>query len=88
MLLSRKAKMSPKVLVTAAIIIIFGQIVDIYWMIMPNLFPESPQLPIWLLGPMVLATGLVLFGVGKMIAKEKMVPVGDPLFEKSVNFHL
>ena len=88
MLLSRKAKMCPKMLVTAAIIIIIGEMVDLYWMIMPTLFPEAPRLPIWLLGPLLLASGLVLVGVGKMIAKEKMVPVGDPLFEKSVNFHL
>lgn len=85
-LLSQPAKQNEKIMLTASTIIIFGQWLDIYWMVVPT-FQPSLSLPGWL--EIGIAAGFVgLFGlaVTSFYRKHSLVPVGDPRLLASANW--
>lgn len=90
LLLSRQSKTNPRTLVVSSVIIIFGQLLDLYWLIMPQSIvgEEKPILGWQEVGPICLLAGLVMFSVSRFMAKHRCVAVGDPLFERSCHFHL
>ncbi len=88
MLLSRGAKVDPKRLATVSVLILFGQLVDLYWLIMPAQHGTGPSLGWQEFGPPALFTGVLLLYFALFLGKHKAVAAGDPLFEKSRNFHL
>ncbi len=88
LLLGRGAKMDGKRLVQVSILILVGQFIDIYWLIMPNLHPEGPQLGWQELAPSVMFSGLLLLAIGIFLGRHETVAVGDPYLEESKNFHL
>ena len=59
---------------------------DLYWIVMPNYYPEGPEIH-WLdfatLGTTVSLAGLVFWSRFK---KHKLMPVGDLRFEQSLHF--
>ena len=59
---------------------------DLYWVVMPNFYPNGPQIH-WLdfatLGAVVSITGLVFWS---RFRKQAMVPVGDLRLEQSLHF--
>jgi hypothetical protein len=88
LLLSRRAKMNPSILFVASVLLLAGQLVDLYWLIMPQLHAQGPVLS-WLeLGPMLLVVGLLGVWVARFLSRYSPLAVGDPLLEESVHFHL
>jgi hypothetical protein len=88
LLLSRPAKMDPRRLAAASVLVLGGQLVDLYWLIMPELHRDGPRLGWQELGPPLFCTGILLLYVARFLARHRALPVGDPLFEESRNFHL
>lgn len=88
LLLSRDAKMNPRTLVTTSVLVLAGQLVDLYWLIMPQIHGESPKLSWQELGPPLLLTGILILYIGRFLSRHRTLAVGDPLFEKSREFHL
>ncbi len=91
LLISRHAKMGPKRLVFAGCFILFGQFLDLYWLIMPShgsFYMDKPLFNFQDLGPAFLMIGLIGCFAAWFLNKYRMVAVGDPLFEKSCHFHL
>ncbi len=87
LLLARGAKMDPKRLMGVSVLVLVGQLVDLYWLVMPAQ-GDGPVLGWQELGPTALFTGVLLLYVGVFLGKHKAVAAGDPLFEKSRDFHL
>ena len=48
----------------------------------------APLLQVAMLGPALLLSGVVLFWVGRFLARNRMLPIGDPLLDEWRNFHL
>jgi hypothetical protein len=88
LLLGRSAKMDGKRLVQVSVLILVGQIVDLYWLIMPSLHTDGPVLGWQELAPTVMFTGVLLLYAGVFLGRHKSVASGDPLFDKSRDFHL
>ena len=88
LLLSRDAKMNPRRLIVVSILVIFAEFVDLYWLIMPEVYHGRPELGWVEIGPALLMVGLLLMYVSWFVKKHRLVAVGDPLFEKSCHFHL
>ncbi len=89
LLLGRGATMDGKRLVQVSVLILVGQVVDLYWLIMPSLAPESAPTFGWQeLAPTVMFTGVLLLAAGVFLGRHKAVAANDPLFEKSKAFHL
>ncbi|MBZ0200253.1 MAG: quinol:cytochrome C oxidoreductase [Ignavibacteriaceae bacterium] len=90
-LLSQPAKMDPKRLKFASIWILFAHLLDLYWLIMPNMSSgKEGSVPfgwIELVFPVALV-GLIIV-VFTMRAKNKnIIPIGDPKIERGLDFHL
>jgi len=87
-LLSRRAKMDRRILGSVSIIVLTGQLLDLYWLIMPAYRREAPVLGWQEFGPLLLCGGLLLFCIGRFLARHSAVAVGDPLLEQSRQFRL
>ena len=88
LLLGRDAKSDPKRLVFASILLLAGQLLDLYWLIMPQLHGDGPRLGWQEMGPTLLLTGILIVVVARFLGRHRLTPVGDPMFEKSRQFHL
>jgi hypothetical protein len=88
LLLSRPAKMNPRLLVVVAVLMLFGQFVDLYWMIVPEFSAQSPVLSWTDLGPTLLLIGVLGWSISRFMQKHPMMAVGDPMFERSRLFRL
>jgi len=88
LLLSRDAKMNPKALVATSVIVLAGQLVDLYWLIMPQLDGAGPRLSWRELGPSLVMVGVLVIYVSRFLARHRALPTGDPLFQESREFHL
>ena len=87
-LLSQRAKMNPTVLVWVSILVLAGQMLDLYWLIMPQLHTEAPLLGWQEIGPAMLLIGAMLLFVARFIKKRSPLAAGDPLFDESKRFRL
>ena len=87
-LLPRRSKMDPRRLVQVSVLILVGQLIDLYWLIMPQAYEGAPKLGWQELGPPLLLTGILLVFVARFLGRERLVAVGDPQLERSRNFHL
>jgi hypothetical protein len=88
LLLSRPAKMNPRRLVIVSLLILAGQLLDLYWLIMPPLHASAPQLGWQELGPPLLLIGIVMLMLVRFLSQRRLVAIGDPWFEESCQFHL
>ena len=87
LLIGRAAKRNMNVLRLAALWIICVEFLDMYWLIMPNFYPEGPSLH-WLdlaaIAGVISVFGLVFWS---RFHKHPMVVVGDLRFEQGLHFH-
>ncbi|MBI4881303.1 MAG: quinol:cytochrome C oxidoreductase [Planctomycetes bacterium] len=88
LLLSRDAKRSPRRLVVTALIVLAGELLDLYWLIMPQLHEDGPRLGWQELGPPLFLAGALLLHVARFLGKHRPMAVGDPFLSKSCAFHL
>ncbi len=87
-LLGRHAKMNPRMLVWVSVLILAGQLLDLYWLVMPELYGNGPVFGWQELGPPVLMCGALLWAVSRFFSRHAPVAVGDPLIEESLRLHL
>ncbi len=67
---------------------LLGQLVDLYWLVMPQL-EGAGAMPSWQdLGPLVLLVGVLTLYLGFFVRRHRLVAVGDPLLDQSRKFHL
>ena len=89
LLLSRQTKMDLGKLAGIGAFILFGQVFDLYWLVMPNYFGEAgPGLGYQEIGPVLLFSGVLLVAAGRFMRRNPVVASGDPAFEASTKFHL
>ena len=87
-LLSRRAKMNLRILWWASWLALAGQLLDLYWLIMPELHQAAPALGWQEIGPPLLMIGLALGTVASFLGRHAPLAVGDPQLETSRHFHL
>ncbi len=87
-LLSRTAKTKTGILWVMAVLVLLGQLLDLYWLIMPQFHNAGPVLGWQELGPLVLMIGVLFVCVARFLSRHAPVAIGDPLLEESKHFHL
>ena len=87
-LLSRRAKMNPPTLLWVSTLLLFGQFLDLYWLIMPQIHPDRPVLGWPELGPPLLLIGALVLFVARFLTRHLPVAVGDPRLEESQQFYI
>jgi magnesium-transporting ATPase (P-type) len=86
-LLSRGAKRNLGVLKMAALWVLFMHYVDHYWLVMPN-FNREGIMPHWIdLAAFLFVGGAYGLTFWTLLRRHSLVPVGDPRFEQSLEFH-
>ncbi|MFI5144116.1 MAG: quinol:cytochrome C oxidoreductase [Ignavibacteria bacterium] len=86
-LLSQPAKMNPRRLKIMSIWILFSQIFDLYWIVMPNY--SSGIVFSWNeIGFPVLMVGLIILVFYYKAKKINLMPVKDPKLQRGLDFHL
>ena len=88
LLLSRHAKMNVGILFWTSVLVLGGQLLDLYWLIMPELHHERPVLGWQEICPVVLLTGLLILYVSRFLGRHAPLATGDPLLEQSREFRL
>ncbi|NJL32166.1 MAG: hypothetical protein HC898_11395 [Phycisphaerales bacterium] len=85
MLLSRMVKRRALLLAMGAVWMLGMHWLDLIWLVMPEL---GPQVSIGLMevGLTLALGGIWLLGVGHMLSRAGLVPVGDPRLSESVAF--
>jgi hypothetical protein len=82
--------MDPKRLKFAAIWILFAHLIDLCWLVMPNLQAEHfsfLNIILQFAFP-VASVGLLILVFYYQAGKSNLVPIGDPKLEKGLNFKL
>ena len=87
-LLSRSAKMNAHRLLWVSVLLLVGQFLDLYWLIMPQIHTDRPVLGWQELGPPFLLVGMLILFVTHFLRRHRPVPVGDPLLEESLQFYI
>lgn len=88
LLLPREAKMNARTLAVASVLVLIGELLDLYWLIMPQLHHDGPLLSWSELGPVLLLSGMLILVVMRFLVRHRPLPVGDPLLRESLEFHL
>lgn len=88
LLIGRRAKTNTRMLVGISVVVLLGEWLDLYWLIMPQLHRQTPVLSWPELGPPLLLVGLLLLLWARFVRKHSTLAVGDPLLSRSRHFHL
>lgn len=84
-LMMRGAKRSPKVLLTAAAIILIGHWVDTYLLIMPGTIGDKAGIGMLEIGTTMAFAGIFIYVVLNSLSKANMYPVNHPYVLESAN---
>ena len=82
--------MNPKVLKFISVWLLFAHLLDMFWLIMPNMGSmKSGYIFSWidLVFP-IAGTGLVIFVFAFAAKKANLIPIGDPKLKRGIDFHL
>lgn len=88
LLMSRRAKMHRGALAFNAALVLLGQAVDLYWLVMPQAHQGGPVLGWQEIGPLLLMVGALGYLILRSFSRVNTVAVGDPLLDTSRRFHL
>jgi len=89
-LLTQPSKMDPKRLKFIAIWLLFAHLLDIFWLVMPNMQSmKNGYVFSWidLVFP-IAGAGLVMLVLNWNSKKSNLIPIGDPKLKRGMDFHL
>ena len=84
-LMMRNAKRSPKVLLTAAAVILIGHWVDTYLLIMPGTVGDKAGIGMLEIGTTMAFAGIFIYVVLNSLSKANMYPINHPYVLESAN---
>jgi len=87
-LLPRRAKSNERTLLGVSFLMLAGQLLDLYWIVMPELHKAGPALGWQEFGPSLLVTGLAIGYYSRFLRRNSALAVGDPLLEESRHMEL
>jgi len=85
-LMGRAAKRSAAVLFAASVLLLLVHYVDLYWIVMPNLYPEGAKTS-WIdLAALMMIAGFTRAFFWKLFTSAEPLPVNDPNLQTSLEF--
>ncbi len=89
-LLTQPSKKNPKILKFIAVWLLFAHLLDLFWLIMPNMQSmKNGYVFSWidLVFP-IAGLGLVMLLFNMLAKKTNLIPIGDPKLKRGIDFHL
>ncbi len=85
-LLSQAAKRNEKIMLSVASMVLLGEWLDIYWIVVP-VFQETPPVWSWVeIGILIGFLGLFGYAVTSFFRKNSVLAAGDPRIQESINW--
>ncbi len=90
LLISRRSKTNPKILIFAAVWIIAVQYLDSYWLVMPDMVNNgfTYSFSIMDFSFLIAVVGLIIVLFNLLAKKHNLLAIGDPKLKRSWEFHL
>ncbi len=90
MLISRRSKTNPKILIFTSVWIIAVQYLDSYWLVMPDMVNNGFTYSFsWLdFSFLIAAVGIIIVLFNMLAKKHNLLAIGDPKLKRSWEFHL
>jgi hypothetical protein len=85
-LLPRTIKRNSTALALAAVWLLAMHLLDLYWLVMPNLHPEGVAPDLLDLTALIGWIGVFVAAFGRMLQRRALVPLGDPRLPESLLF--
>lgn len=85
-LLPRTIKRNATALAVAAVWLLFMQLLDLYWLVMPNLHPEGMAPGLLDAAALIGCCGVFLAAFGGALRRQALVPLRDPRLPESLTF--
>ncbi len=86
-LMKRGAKRKWTLVTLMGILIIFGHWIDLYQMIMPGTLHENAQMNLFEFGVPCIFIGIIMWGVGRYLTANSLVPKNHPFLKESMIHH-
>ncbi len=86
-LMKRGAKRKWTLVTLMGILIIFGHWIDLYQMIMPGTLHEHAQMNLFEFGVPCIFIGIIMWGVGRYLTANSLVPKNHPFLKESMIHH-
>ncbi len=87
LLLPRVCKRDGTILARIAVVVLAGRVLDLYLMIYPALFPDSPVFGLWEAGVIVGMAGVTGSAILRALGRAALVPLKDPYLGESLHHH-
>ncbi len=88
LIIKRESKRRLQYMAGVAVLILVGQIVDLYWIIYPTIDHGKFVMFSWQeLGPLMLVGGVYLLSIGYGLSRAALVPKKDPRLEECLHWH-
>jgi hypothetical protein len=89
-LLTQPSKKNPKILKFIAVWILFAHLVDLFWLIMPNMESmKNGYVFSWIdLVIPIAGIGLIILVFNWFAKRYNLIPIGDPKLKRGIDFHL
>jgi len=85
-LLPRTIKRSPTALAVAAVWLLVMHLLDLYWLVMPNLHPAGMAPSLLDATTLIGSCGLFIAAFGGALKRQALVPLRDPRLPESLTF--
>ena len=85
-LLPRSIKFRPRAVGLVGLGLVLGHFIDIYWLVIPMQEAHGPLPGIWDLSALVALGGTAVAAAALWLRGKAVVPIGDPLLERSVAY--
>ena len=87
-LLPRWAKRTPAHLIAVSCLILVMQYVDLYWLVYPTFYQETPKFGLSEIGIFLGFAGIFILSVTKFWSSNRLVPLKDPRIQESMHHHV
>lgn len=89
-LLTQPSKKNPKILKFIAVWLLFAHLLDLFWLIMPNMGSmKNGYFFSWIdLVIPIAGIGLIILVFNSFAKKSNLIPFGDPKLKRGIDFHL
>lgn len=86
-LMPKRARRSSSVILRVGMVLLFGRIFDLWLLLGPPLMPQGPGFGLFELAPVLGMAALFTWYFLKTLARENLVPLGDPNLQASLHHH-
>jgi hypothetical protein len=88
LLLPRFTKRNAAYLSAVSVLVLLGSWLDLYWLVMPSISPQTASISVWDIGVSIGFLGFFAFAIRYFLSRHPTVPLKDPLLHETLHHHV